>query len=135
MHVSPRWGKQRLFEKGGSPFSGSGRPERGVTRRRSLSRSLRFKQLLKEQIMSASEIELTRQRLRARVEAILSPGDLAVYDAYHQRIRAALARRDPHPIDTSAVEQRVLDKVARDSQAAALDRQLLALLRVERLPQ
>jgi hypothetical protein len=85
--------------------------------------------------MSASEIELVRQRLRARIEEILSPANLAAYESYHDRLRAALSRHDPDPVVATAAEQAALDRIASDSQAAALDKQLLVLLRVDSLPQ
>lgn len=85
--------------------------------------------------MSAAEIELVTQRLRARVAAILAPAELAAYEAYHARLRASLARHDAAPVAPTAPERAALERIAADTQAAALDRQLLALLRVERLPQ
>lgn len=85
--------------------------------------------------MSTSEIDTVRRRLRARIEAILTHGELAAHDAYDARIQAALAQRDASPISPTPAEQAALDKIAGDTEAAALDKQLLALLRVEKLPQ
>jgi riboflavin biosynthesis pyrimidine reductase len=85
--------------------------------------------------MTATEIDLVTRRLRARVEAILSGDELAAYDAYRGRVRAAMAQQDARPVEPTPVEQAVLGKIAADTQAAALDKQLLALIRVERLPQ
>jgi hypothetical protein len=84
--------------------------------------------------MTSDEIQLARQRYRARLEAILTPAELARYDAYQQRVQARLAQSDPAPIAATPDEQAVLDKIAADVEAAALDKQLLVLLRVERLP-
>ena len=85
--------------------------------------------------MSAAEIDLARRRLRERIEELLAPVELATYDAYHERVRAALDRSDPSPIEVMPAERLVLDKIAADTAAAALDKQLLALLRAIRLPQ
>lgn len=85
--------------------------------------------------MSAAEIDIARGRLRERVEQLLAPGELAAYDAYHERVRAALDRGDASPIEVMPAERAVLDKIAADPAAAGLDRQLLALLRAIRLPQ
>jgi hypothetical protein len=85
--------------------------------------------------MSASEIDVARRQLRARVETILSADELSIYDAYDDRIRAALAQGSAGVVEATAAEQAVLDKIAHDTQAAALDTQLLALLRVKTLPQ
>ena len=85
--------------------------------------------------MSADEIDLARRRLRDRIVALLEPEELATYDAYEDRVRAALDRGDASPIEVTPAERAVLDKIAADTAAAALDKQLLALLRAVRLPQ
>ena len=71
--------------------------------------------------MSASEIAAARRQLRARIEAILAADELAAHDAYQARVQAALDRRDPAPIAPAPAEQAALDKIAHDTEAAALD--------------
>ena len=85
--------------------------------------------------MSASEQALLSQRLRERIESILSPEELADYDAYQQRLQAAIARHGVEPVEPTNSEQRTLDKLSADMQAAALQKQLMVLLRIETLPQ
>ena len=85
--------------------------------------------------MSADEIASVSQRYRERIETILTPQGLAHFDAYHQRLQAALARRDATPVLPTPDEQVVLDELAMDTQAAALRKQLDILLRIEILPQ
>ena len=85
--------------------------------------------------MSASEIETVRRKFRARLEVLLSADELAAYDSYQQSVRSAIARGDTSPVDVSPAAQVVLDTIASDPQATGLDRQLLALMRVEKLPQ
>jgi hypothetical protein len=85
--------------------------------------------------MSASEIATVSQHYRDRIAALLTPAELVAYDAYEQRVRATAEARDPGPIEPTPAEQATLDKIAADTQAAALHKQLMVLLRVETLPQ
>jgi hypothetical protein len=85
--------------------------------------------------MTASEIQLALQRYRARIEAILEPDELAAYDAYQQRVQDRLNEGDPSSIPMSPIEQGIVDKIEHDTQASALNKQFLALIRVEKLPQ
>jgi hypothetical protein len=85
--------------------------------------------------MTANEVAQVAQQLRERITAILSPEALARYDAYQQRLQAANERRDTAPMAVAAEEQAVLDTIAADTQAAALHKQLLVLLRIATLPQ
>jgi hypothetical protein len=85
--------------------------------------------------MSAHEITTVSQQYRKRVEAILTPDELALFDAYQQRVQAAITRRDTSPVAVTPDEQTVLDKLAADTQAAALHKQLDVLLRIEMPPQ
>ena len=57
------------------------------------------------------------------------------YEAYQQRIRRAIDRGDVAPIPVTDDEQAVIDKIAADIEATAIDRQFLALIRVAKLPQ
>jgi hypothetical protein len=85
--------------------------------------------------MTADEIVTVERQFRQRVQAILAAGELASYDAYQQRVQHAIDRRDLRPIVATPAEQAVLDAIAADTEAAALHKQLLVLLRVETLPQ
>jgi len=85
--------------------------------------------------MTADELATADRQFRARVQAILTSSQLACYDAYQQRVRQAIDRRDLHPVATTPAEQAVLDTIAADTEAAALHKRLLVLLRVETLPQ
>jgi hypothetical protein len=85
--------------------------------------------------MTAGEIATARRHYRERIEALLSPDELARFDAYQQRVAAALARQDPEPVTPTAEEQAVLARLAEDTQAGALRKQLDVLLRIETLPQ
>jgi hypothetical protein len=85
--------------------------------------------------MTAHEITTVSQQYRKRVEAILTLDELAHFDAYQQRVQAAIARRDTAPVALTSDEQAVLDKLAADTQAAALHKQLDVLLRIEMPPQ
>ncbi len=85
--------------------------------------------------MSAHEIAMLSQRYRNRVQAILTPEELALFDAYHQRVEAAIERRDTRPVAPTPGEQAVLGKIAADAEAAALHKQLDILLRIEIPPQ
>jgi hypothetical protein len=66
---------------------------------------------------------------------ILTPAELAIYDAYHQCIQDAIVRGDTAPVKMTSAEAAILDKVAHDTQAAALNKQYFVLIRVEKLPQ
>jgi hypothetical protein len=85
--------------------------------------------------MSADEMTLVSRRYRARIESILTPEQLAQFDAYQRRVQAAIARRDDSPVLPTTGEQAVLDELATDIQAAALRKQLDILLRIEIPPQ
>jgi hypothetical protein len=85
--------------------------------------------------MQPGEIQRVWQRYRARVAAILTHEELVCYEAYQQRIRRAIDRGDVAPIPVTDEEQAVLDKIASDIEATAIDRQYLALIRVAKLPQ
>lgn len=85
--------------------------------------------------MSSNEITLVNRRYHERVAAILAPDELARYEGYQQRLQAPPAQPDAAPVEPSPAEQAVLDKIMDDQQAAALHKQLMVLLRIEKLPQ
>jgi len=85
--------------------------------------------------MSANEIVAVTRQYRERIIAILTPDEVADYDAYEQRVQAQIEARDLEPIEPTPVEHAVLTKIAADAQAAALHKQLMVLLRIETLPQ
>jgi hypothetical protein len=85
--------------------------------------------------MTASEITEVTQRLRRRIEAVLTPAQLACYDAYQARIAQQIERRDPAPVPMGADERAVFDLIASDREAAALRKQLDYLTRVATPPQ
>jgi hypothetical protein len=85
--------------------------------------------------MSANEIATVTHQYRERIAALLTADQLAAYDAYEQRLQASTATRDRGSVETTALEQAALDKIAADTQAAALHKQLMVLLRIETLPQ
>jgi len=85
--------------------------------------------------MSASEIAAVTRQYRERIVAILTPDEIADYDAYEQRVAAQIDARDLGLIEQTPVEQAVLTKIAADARAAALHKQLMVLLRIETLPQ
>jgi len=85
--------------------------------------------------MSASEIATVTHQYRERITAILTPDEVAQYDAYEQRMQAQIDAHDLEPIDRTPVEHAVLAKIAADTQLAALHKQLMVLLRIETLPQ
>jgi hypothetical protein len=91
--------------------------------------------MAEEAAMTSSEIQAVLRRYRERLKAILTPEELALYDAYRQRVQAALARRDTGPIPMTPAEQAVVGKIEADSVAAALNKQFLVLIGVEHLPQ
>jgi hypothetical protein len=78
--------------------------------------------------MTARELTTAYQRWRDRIEDILTPEQLALYDAYHQRLMRV-------PVVPTPDEQAVLDVIEADQQATALDRQLEILLRIQTPPQ
>ena len=85
--------------------------------------------------MSISEIAAVTHQYRERITALLTPDELDQYDAYEQRVRAQSDAQDRKPIVGTPQEQAVLTKIAADTQAAALHKQLMVLLRIETLPQ
>jgi hypothetical protein len=85
--------------------------------------------------MSASEIATVTRQYRERIIALLTPDEVAQYDAYEQRVEAQIKARDPGPIERTPIEQAILNKIAADARAEALHKQLMVLLRIEKLPQ
>jgi hypothetical protein len=85
--------------------------------------------------MSTNEIATVTQQYRNRVEALLTPEELARFDAYQQRLQGANARHDSEPVAPLPDEQAALDKIAADTQAMALRTQLDILLRLDIPPQ
>jgi hypothetical protein len=85
--------------------------------------------------MSANEIATVTQQYRNRIEALLTPDELACFDAYQQRVQGAIDRRDSGSVALIPDEQAVLDKIAADTQAVALRTQLNVLLRLKIPPQ
>jgi hypothetical protein len=85
--------------------------------------------------MSASEIATVSRQFHERIAAILSPEALAHYEAYQRRLRAASARHDAAPVVPTPEEQAALDAIEADMRAAALQKELRVLLRIETLPQ
>jgi hypothetical protein len=85
--------------------------------------------------MSANEIATVSQQYRERIAAILEPDELARFDAYQQRLQAAITRRDTTPVALTPEEQALLERIAADMQAAALQKQLDILIRITTPPQ
>ena len=85
--------------------------------------------------MTSDEIHAAFERFMARVTAILTPDELAVYRAYLQRLEASLARQDPNPVAILPAEQAVLDTIAADTEASALRKAYSVLIGLEKLPQ
>jgi hypothetical protein len=85
--------------------------------------------------MSANEIAMASQQYRRRLEDILTPEQLASFDAYQQRLQDAIARHDSAPVAATPEEQMVLDTVALDFEAETLKKQLDILLRITTPPQ
>jgi hypothetical protein len=81
-------------------------------------------------MMSANEIALVAQQYRARLEAILTPELLERFDAYERRIQAAIEQRDSRPVEPTPEEQALLDTIAADTEAAALQARLDIVLRI-----
>ena len=80
--------------------------------------------------MSADEIALVAQQYRARLETIFTPEQLSRFDAYERRIQAAIERRDSAPVEPAPEEQALLDAIAADTEAAALQARLDIVLRI-----
>ena len=85
--------------------------------------------------MSTCEIATVTRQYRERIIALLTPDEIADYDAYEQRVQAQIDARDLEPIERTPAEHAVLSKIAVDARAAALHKQLMVLLRLETLPQ
>lgn len=85
--------------------------------------------------MTASEIEGALRRYRARLHALLSEREREHYEQYQQEVQDRLAAHQPAPVEVSPEVQAVLDKIAADPEAEALNRQFMALIGVEKLPQ
>jgi hypothetical protein len=85
--------------------------------------------------MSANEILTVTRQYRERISALLTPDEIANYDAYEQRVQAQIDAGDLEPIEQTPMEQAILAKIAADARAAALHKQLMVLLRLETLPQ
>ena len=85
--------------------------------------------------MTTGEIRSAFERFMARVAAILTADELAVYQAYWQRLEASVARRDPNPVAILPREQAVLDIIAADTEAIALRKAYSVLIGLEKLPQ
>lgn len=85
--------------------------------------------------MSAHELAAVSRHYRERIIALLTPAEIAEYDAYEQRVAAQIDAHELGLIERTPVEQAVFTKIAADTQAAALHKQLMVLLRIETLPQ
>lgn len=85
--------------------------------------------------MSANEIVTVTRQYRQRIVDLLTPDEVADYDAYEQRVQAQIDARNAQPIETTPAEDMVLAKIAADERAAVLHKQLMVLLRIEKLPQ
>jgi hypothetical protein len=85
--------------------------------------------------MTTDEIQASFERFMARVAAILTADELAVYRAYLRRLEASIARQDPNPVAILPAEQAVLDIIAADTEAAALRKAYSVLIGLEKLPQ
>lgn len=83
--------------------------------------------------MSAQEIAMVSRHFRERIHTILTPDEQACYAAYEQRVLAESTASTP--VQPTQAEQLVLNTIAADTQAAALQRQLLGLMGVVKLPQ
>lgn len=85
--------------------------------------------------MKSNEIATVSRQFHERVAAILSPEELAHYEAYQQRLRAANNRHDTAPVTPKPEEQAALDAIEADMRASALQKELRVLMRIETLPQ
>jgi hypothetical protein len=90
---------------------------------------------MEKRAMSANEIATVSRQFHERVAAILSSEELARYEAYQQRLREANKRHDTEPVLPTPEEQAVLDAINADMRAAALQKELRVLMRIETLPQ
>jgi hypothetical protein len=81
--------------------------------------------------MTADEIAAATRHFRERVEALLSPAELACYDAYLRRLEASLTRSPAEPLRPTPDEQAALALIEGDSQARGLRAQLDILTRVD----
>jgi hypothetical protein len=85
--------------------------------------------------MTTDEIRASFERFMSRVTAILTADELAVYQAYQQRLEASVARQDSNPVAILPTEQAVLDTIAADTEATALRKAYSVLIGLEKLPQ
>jgi hypothetical protein len=85
--------------------------------------------------MTTDEIRDSFERFMSRVTAILTADELAVYQAYQQRLEASVARQDSNPVAILPAEQAVLDTIAADTEATALRKAYSVLIGLEKLPQ
>jgi hypothetical protein len=85
--------------------------------------------------MTTNEIRASFERFMSRVTAILTTDELAVYQAYQQRLEASVARQDSNPVAILPAEQAVLDRIAADTEATALRKAYSVLIGLEKLPQ
>jgi hypothetical protein len=85
--------------------------------------------------MTTDEIRASFERFMSRVTAILTADELAVYQAYQQRLEASVARQDSNPVAILPAEQAVLDTIAADTEATALRKAYSVLIGLEKLPQ
>src|SRR5689334_15024295 len=87
-----------------------------------------YRAAIRSMDMSAHEIATVTRQYRERVTALLTPDEIARYDAYEQRVQATINVGDPGPIEPTSAEQAIQTKIAADTQAAALHKQLMVLL-------
>jgi hypothetical protein len=85
--------------------------------------------------LTVDEIQAAFQRFMARLDVILTPDELALYQAYRQRLEAAVSQHDPDSIAIQPSEQAVLDTIAADTEATALRKAYSVLIGLEKLPQ
>ena len=85
--------------------------------------------------MTTDEISAAFERFMARVTAILTADELAIYQAYWQRLEMSVARHDADPIAILPTEQAVLDTIEADTEATALRKTYSVLIGLEKLPQ
>lgn len=81
--------------------------------------------------MTFDEIAETRRRLRASLERLLGPDELALYDAYLGRVEASIVAHSVDPVRPTPAERAVLDRIEDDSEARGLQAQLDILTRVD----
>ena len=85
--------------------------------------------------MTNSEIQASFERFMARVAAILTSDELAVYRAYHRRLEERVSHHDPNPLAILPAEQAVLNTIEADTEAVALRKAYSVLIGLEKLPQ